>query len=70
MLGDAQLAEDLGGERAGNGEHAGQDALVPERLPVGVVERVGARLLRAWGNAEAAAAGVLEPAGLTLRSSW
>jgi hypothetical protein len=70
VLGDAQLAEDLGGERAGNGEHAGQDALVPERLPVGVVERVGARLLRAWGNAEAAAAGVLEPAGLTLRSSW
>jgi hypothetical protein len=40
VLGDAQLAEDLGGERAGNGEHAGQDALVPERLPVGVVERV------------------------------
>ena len=48
VLGDAQLAEDLGGERVGNGEHAEQDALVPERLPVGVVQRVGERLLRAW----------------------
>jgi hypothetical protein len=34
----------------------------PERLPVGVGERVGERLLRGWGNAEAAAAGVLERA--------
>jgi hypothetical protein len=34
VLGEAQLAEDLGGERVGNGEHAEQDALVPERLPV------------------------------------
>jgi hypothetical protein len=34
VLGEAQLAEDVGGERVGNGEHAEQDALVPERLPV------------------------------------
>lgn len=48
VLGEAQLAEDLGGERVGNGEHAEQDAPVPERPPVGVVERVGERLPRAW----------------------
>jgi hypothetical protein len=61
-LGDAQLAEDLGGERVGNGEHAEQDALVPERLPVGVGRARGGAPASCVGNAEAAAAGVLERA--------
>jgi hypothetical protein len=36
LQGDADLAEDVGGERVGNAEHAEQDVLVGERLPVGV----------------------------------
>jgi hypothetical protein len=45
LQGDAKLGEDVGGERVGNTEHAEQDVLGAERLPFGVVERVGERLL-------------------------
>jgi hypothetical protein len=62
VLEDAQLAEELGGERVGNGEHAEQDALGPERLPRRRGRARGERRPRGWGNAEAAAAGVLERA--------
>src|SRR6266545_7809509 len=60
LEGDADLAQDVAGERVGHAEHAEQDVLVGERPFAGVIERERERLLQPWRDPQAGGPRLLE----------